>query len=106
MSGDHSLKSVTPVTDFSLAIATLAAQSKDAVEWQRQLARPASPEVAARRTAAWWNQFWNRSWIIVDGDQAEIANSKQRLRLGVDSNGENRFGGAIVGAVWHEARAR
>jgi hypothetical protein len=96
---NHTLKTARPATDFSLAIATHTAQTKDTGEWQRQIARPAKAATAARRTAAWWKEFWDRSWLVVEGDQAELPNSKHPLRLGADSNGGSRFTGVITGAV-------
>lgn len=101
---NHTLKTARPVNDFSLAIATHSAQTGDAGEWQRQIARPANARTATRRTAAWWNEFWNRSWILVEGDQPELPDSKRPLRLGMDSNGGSRFTGVITGAV-AQARA-
>ena len=71
--GDHTLKSASPVKNFSLAIATHTAQTADVGEWQNQIVRPVSTTTAANRTAAWWNEFWHRSWIMVEGDHPEIS---------------------------------
>ena len=95
---DHTLKSVRPEKNFSLAVATHTAQTVDAAGWLRQIVRPAGATTAARRTAAWWHEFWNRSWIVVEGDRPELSESKHPLRLGVDSGGGSRFGGAIANA--------
>ena len=98
----HTLKSATPQKNFSLAIATHAAQTVNAGEWQKQIVRPVSAATAARRTAAWWNEFWNRSWIVVEGDRPELPSSKHPLRLGADSGGSSRFGGEFASAVAFE----
>lgn len=55
-------------------------------------------EDAFARTAAWWDAFWARSWILVGGDRPQalpVPANKQPLRVGADSNGQNRFVGAI-----------
>jgi hypothetical protein len=101
---NHTLKSAQPVAEFSLAIATHAAQTTDAGEWQKQIAQPVDATTAAHRTAAWWNEFWNRSWIEVEGDKQVLADGKQPLRRGVDSHGGSRFAGTISGAM-AQARA-
>jgi hypothetical protein len=97
--GRNSLRSARPVTAFALTIATHTAQTGTAGEWERQLPKPLKPAAAARRTAAWWREFWNRSWIFVEGDQASLPVSSHPLRLGLDSNGGSRFGGKIANAV-------
>ena len=60
----------------------------------------ASPEtVAATRTRSFWQAFWQRSFVIVDGDTAAarpaVPENDHPLRLGVDSGGGNRFVGSI-----------
>ena len=99
--GSNMLKLVKPARDFSLSIATHTAQTRDADEWQQQLAPAPDTVIPVCRTIAWWNAFWNRSWIFVEGDKAEsgIPNSKHPLRLGVDSTGASRFGGTLTRAV-------
>ena len=100
--GEHTLKSASPVKNFSLAIAIHTAQTADAGEWQRQIVRPVSTATAVNRTAAWWNEFWHRSWIMVEGDRPEFPDSKHPLRLGVDSNGGSRFQGEFANAAAFE----
>ena len=73
--GNHALQTSTAVTEFSLAIATESAQTADAAEWQRQLPTPMDAAIASDRTAMWWNQFWNRSWISVTGDTGSLPES-------------------------------
>jgi hypothetical protein len=96
---DHTLKTTEPVKQFSLAIATHTAQTKNAEEWERQIVKPVGAVTAMHRTTAWWNEFWRRSWIMVEGDHPEIPASKCPLQLGADSNGGSRFSGTITGAV-------
>ncbi len=97
----HTLKSAKPAKEFSLSIATHAAQTSDGSNWQQALVQPVDATTAADRTAAWWNAFWKRSWIFVEGDKpaSGIPNSKHPLRLGVDSTGASRFSGTLTGVV-------
>jgi len=62
----NTLRSVRPTTEFELTIATHAAQSKTIAEWEQGIAQPQEAQTAADRTAAWWDAFWKRSWIIVE----------------------------------------
>lgn len=60
----------------------------------------ASPEtLAATRTRTFWQAFWQRSWVFVDGDapatRHAVPSNVHPLRLGVDSDGGNRFHGSI-----------
>ena len=64
--GPAALKSARPATQFHLTVATHTAQTKTAAEWERQLPQPAPAAEAAARTSAWWNDFWNRSWIFAE----------------------------------------
>ena len=48
--GSHTLKSAKPAKEFSLSIATHTAQTRDAEEWQKQIA-PASDSTCCRLTA-------------------------------------------------------
>ena len=69
--GNAALHSANDVTQFAIRIATHSAQTDTADGWLREteeILKNAPPaDVAARQTAAWWNDFWNRSWIFVEG---------------------------------------
>ena len=94
------LKSTRPLAKFSVAIATNASQAESAAAWEDETAKVAEQidcNAAAARTAAWWNAFWSRSWILVDGAHPVLSiPGKSPLRLAVDSNGSNRFAGQIA----------
>ena len=100
---DHALKSAA-TKGFSLAIATESAPTADAAAWLAQLPEPVKAGKAQRRTAAWWQAFWDRSWILVDGDSVSLPESQHVLRVGSDAGGGSRFGGTISGA-WAQAGA-
>lgn len=83
--GPWGVKSAEPVTQFELAVATYSAQTKSVDAWAVELegiAAKADAKVAAQRTAAWWNDFWNRSWIFIGGgDPAATAHATQAYAL-------------------------
>jgi hypothetical protein len=85
------------VSQFDLAIATHSAQTKSAEDWRRQLPKPEPFQKAEQRTTRWWNEFWNRSWVFVEGDNSgqSVPKNNHPLRKGEDSNGQNRFAGEI-----------
>lgn len=69
---------------------------------KRQI-QASTPLDARRRTQTWWREFWDRSWIYVEGDSAEILPaSRHPLRVGYDSGEGNRFQGAIKDAVVYD----
>ena len=89
-----------------LSIAACCRQTDTAEVWQELTRKTldASPtERAKSRTVKWWNSFWDRSWVFVEGDHPSFALPKNDfpLRKGVDSNGGNVFPGSI--ADWRRA---
>lgn len=87
----NALISPGPVERFAIQIATHSAQTETSEAWEAELDRiaagAATSEVAAKNTAAWWDAFWNRSWIFVQGDQAApLPENNPPLRIGADSN--------------------
>ncbi|MGA2259251.1 MAG: DUF5703 domain-containing protein, partial [Thermoguttaceae bacterium] len=101
--GGRVIESSSPATFFALRIATPCAQTETAAAWiteARKLAAISADDAGAVVswivTLAWWHDFWNRSWVIVDGDQAaDVPGSEHPLRIGYDSTGGNRFFGQI-----------
>ncbi|MCU0862531.1 MAG: DUF5703 domain-containing protein [Planctomycetes bacterium] len=62
----------------------------------RELLAATDTATAQQRTAAWWRAFWQRSYVFVNGDQtATVPQNDHPLRIGVDSDGGNRFQGSI-----------
>ncbi len=70
--GRRTLESDGPVRHFTLQIATHSAQTSTAGLWKKQLqaiaARFSDSASRAGATATWWHEFWDRSWIFVEGD--------------------------------------
>ena len=58
-----------PRKEFCLKIAAHTSQPQEVQQWVRQtemiLQQAASYEEAAKRTAAWWEKFWDKSYLIV-----------------------------------------
>ena len=98
------LKSSEPRERQSVLIHVLSAQTKTADEWLRQAGTVSPPAGTLHR--AWWNDFWNRSWIRVSTASRDaatyprtlhaIATVKIPLRFGADSGRQSRFVGDIA----------
>lgn len=73
LDGLQGLRSAKPTNEFELTIATHTAQSKTLAEWEKKIPQPVQAEVASRRTADWWDDFWSRSWIFVETVPEESA---------------------------------
>jgi len=67
------LRSSSPRKRFDLSIYPCCAQTESAGQWLEQLdrsvarCRAQSLEAAHKSHRAWWNAFWNRSWIRATG---------------------------------------
>lgn len=69
----------------------------------RQKAEASGVEALRVAHRQWWARFWQRSWIHVTGSSAgsvlrrrPMRRNTLPLRIGADSNGENRFAGWIA----------
>jgi hypothetical protein len=71
-----SLRASKPSTQHSLAIYPLTAQVETPGQWLASAEKAADrsavipAQVAYRKHLAWWSEFWSRSFIYVDGDEA------------------------------------
>lgn len=86
------------IRTLDLSIATHTNQSPRT--WAAELGKVAASSTTAKataRTIQWWSKFWDRSWVFVSETppKLEIPDNKFPLRLGEDSNGQNRFLGEI-----------
>jgi hypothetical protein len=72
--GDLTLASVKPKKVFRLDLYALTAQTDTMEEWrmrmEKLIARAGETNIktARKEHQKWWNDFWDRSWIIVSGD--------------------------------------
>ncbi len=82
--GGRTLESDGPVRHFTLQITTHSAQTSTAESWQKQLraiaARFSDSAFRAGTTAAWWHEFWDRSWVFVEGDTEGPGTNEDRGR--------------------------
>jgi len=68
------LQSENQVTSQIISIYPLTAQTPKISNWQRQLSQQLDEierlniQHARQAHQRWWNQFWHRSWIYVEGD--------------------------------------
>lgn len=83
----YTLRSVSPVKQFSIAVHVLTAQTEEAQEWVRCLQAQAKRVEAVGRAQAraahqrWWSNFWRRSWIVVSGSpEAEVVTKGYALQ--------------------------
>jgi hypothetical protein len=85
---------------FDLRIATHAEQSPSGEAFLGDLRAAVrssvAPDIAARRTERWWDEFWNRSWIYVDPTSPlSVPENHYALRFGADSAGGNVLRGSF-----------
>lgn len=106
------LRSRVPATRQVLSIYCLTSQAATEEAWLEQLEALVRDvdKVGLERARAehrkWWADFWNRSWIRVEGPVAgkRIAPNELPLRIGACSEGANQFLGYIARArVWRRA---
>ncbi|CAG0988246.1 hypothetical protein PHYC_02145 [Phycisphaerales bacterium] len=102
------LRTTSPISSIALRITTHSAQTPTASAWRDDLRRldAAAPADARKQTAAWWREFWDRSYILVRGDPAPAApasdpppRNTHPLRIGADSNSQNVFRGYMPHAA-------
>jgi len=72
--GEKAIKSAAPAKRHSLAVTVFTAQTDTPEMWLAELNRvekaAASVDLAEARRAheSWWRQFWDRSWVFIDGE--------------------------------------
>ena len=72
--GPKALKSAKPAKRHELAVCVLAERSSTPAAWLEKLDRiersawHSSYEKSRQETGAWWWNFWNQSWVIVEED--------------------------------------
>lgn len=71
--GKQAIKSATPAKHHELSVTVLAAQTDAPAGWLAQLdqlerkTRKLSFSKARRAHESWWREFWDRSWVFIDG---------------------------------------
>ena len=96
------LASTGPASQRTLSFVVLTAQTPTLEAWTAQAKTLADnvgklPLADARTAhAAWWENFWNRSWLFVEGtDAMVIPVNAHPWKVGVAADGTYRFAGTI-----------
>ena len=105
---DQALVSAVPVKQARIDVVTASGRCQKPEEWKSLLdktlaagANPADLRAARAAHTAWWNQFWERSWIRVSGaDDAQKVSqgyALQRYMIAAQSRGElpTKFNGGL-----------
>jgi len=73
--GAAAIRTGTPARRFHVQVVAHSSQDGALLAWNTRVsdfaAKTADPAAALEETSAWWDGFWNRSWIFVDGDGGE-----------------------------------
>lgn len=109
---DTTLRSAKARQRFVVSIYALTEQTESVQEWLDKLADMVSRVDTVKLATArkdhqqWWQDFWKRSWIQVVGSVPgeRITTNNLPLRIGADSEGQNRFHGKMRRA-WLFSRA-
>jgi hypothetical protein len=99
---DRTLVTPQPVGDFHLRVASPCEQTPTAEAWLKSaesIANAAADgQAALTRTSASWQKFWDRSYVDTLSDPVSgigVPENAHTVRIGVDSQGANRFAGSI-----------
>ncbi len=103
----RSLRSTSPATRHTVAIHVLTATTPTVDEWQNQLNKQIAQTVsvpldkAFTAHRAWWERFWKRSWVLIDGDSKATETTRgyllQRFVTACSGRGAHpiKFNGSI-----------
>jgi hypothetical protein len=101
-SDDNRLVGGAPATTWDLRITCPLVVADKAEVWVNKAKEVAqsAPEASSVRAQneTWWDAFWNRSWIVVKGEESKptpFPASVQPLRIGSDSKGNSQFNGTF-----------
>ena len=101
------LKSERPARDQQVSIQILAMTAPDPKEWETAIAAQATEidKLASAKVwqshVQWWRDFWNRSWIYVQGNASAVATTQgyvlQRFKSAIAGRGRNaiKFNGSL-----------
>ena len=106
---NQTLRSAQPGKRQQAAIYVLTAQTATPEAWVEQLDKLVQSAGAVEwdrgreEHRRWWASFWDRSWIFADTPQVSktsgpITVNELPLRIGADSEGQNRFHGRMARA--------
>ncbi|HEV7381779.1 MAG TPA: DUF5703 domain-containing protein [Dyadobacter sp.] len=86
-----SLESIKPTCNHQVAVALHVAQTTTLNDWQNQLddittKANKNPKADWQKTKAWWTQFWNRSYVFIDGKDSTVSRNYQLFRYQLACN--------------------
>ncbi|GAO43000.1 DUF5703 domain-containing protein [Flavihumibacter petaseus] len=94
---DSTLASGVPSKQFEISVTALTAQTPNITAWDKQLSdlldntKTSSSQQSLAAHHTWWDQFWNRSWIFLSGDDSAINTTRayilQRYLMACQSRG-------------------
>lgn len=95
-------KSRKPTKNQTFNIALESSQAKDITDWQKSLHKTIetiNPKNDREQSIAWWNSFWNRSFIRIDGEAANLSRNYTLFRYMLGCNAQSdwptRFNGGL-----------
>jgi hypothetical protein len=95
-------KSAKPFAKQSISIALQISQNENLESWKTDLSKTIisiNPKSDRKQTIAWWNEFWNRSFIHAEGEAAELSRNYTLFRymLGCNAYGKypTKFNGGL-----------
>lgn len=96
--GAQALESAKAALRHELSVTVLTAKTDTSEAWLAQLERLEKQGTPDRRAhEAWWRDFWERSWVFVEGGPSvTLPVNAHPWRVGVASDGGSRFRGTIV----------
>ncbi len=93
--GAQAIRSAAPARRHVLTVVVLNAKTDTPDAWLARLDRLTKQSLLARDAhEAWWQAFWERSWVFADGAVGTpLPVNTHPWRVGVASDGGSRFGG-------------
>jgi hypothetical protein len=103
ISANNELSSVAATKSFGLRIAAPAGQYESASQWTADAKKAAADAADDFQPAPNdWHDFWDRSYIITNaGNGITIPANQHPLRVGFDSNNQDKFDGELARTETH-----
>jgi len=95
-------KSQKPTTNQTVNIALEVSQAENTAQWNASLNKTIASinaKTDRKQSVAWWNEFWNRSFIHIDGEAEKFSRNYTLFRymLGCNAHSQwpTRFNGGL-----------
>lgn len=99
------LKTAAPVTTLDLRVLLRVAQDDSPEAWRAELDKLEKAPADRAKTVAWWNEFWDRSYIVINpgakpGDTAwQVGRNYQLFRYMLAANRTGKFPTLFNGGI-------